>query len=84
MAHFRDRDPVGDTVAHERPRSVLPYMDGTRGPVDRVARSGANFQMCSPNHLRDNHLLTTGIKLYGAVPNRESVSNPWKVLGEAR
>src|SRR6266850_4012195 len=41
--HFRDRDPIGDTVADERPRSVLAYVDN-RAPVDRVARSWANLQ----------------------------------------
>ena len=45
VAHFRDRDPIGDTVARERPRSVLTYVDGTRVPVDRVATTRANLQL---------------------------------------
>lgn len=89
MAHFRDGDPVGDTVARERPRSVLAYLDGTRLPVDRVAATRTNLQLRSSVYLRDNYFLITGIEWHAegrvrASPDTESVGDSWKDLGKSR
>jgi len=40
---------------------MLTYVDGTRIPVDCVARSRANLQMCSPNHGSGEYVALAGV-----------------------
>ena len=82
-AHLRDRDPIGDTVAHEGPRSALADKHFAGVPVDRVAGNWGETSVSIPLPPSDNHLLTAGVEFTGpnemvnpvAIPGRSWVNS---------